>query len=39
MTYNLIVDGMKGKIEAKNIKLEYKGENYIGAQFTIVLPL
>lgn len=39
MTYNLIVDGMKGTIQAKNESYEYKGKNYKGAVFKIILPL
>jgi len=38
MTYNLIVDGMKGKIKATNVNYSYKNENYKGAEFTIILP-
>ncbi|MEA3498006.1 MAG: HAMP domain-containing sensor histidine kinase, partial [Campylobacterota bacterium] len=36
-TYNLIVDGMGGTIEANNDRYEYKGEKYNGAEFTITL--
>jgi len=39
MTYNLIVDGMNGTIEADNAKYEYNGKNYIGAEFIISLPI
>ena len=39
MTYNLIVDGMNGTIEAHNKNYEYDGKNYTGAEFTIILPL
>ncbi len=39
MTYNLIVDGMGGTIEAKNTSYEYKGKKYTGAEFTISLPI
>ena len=39
MTYSLIVDGMKGTISVKNINYEYKNNQYIGAEFTIVLPI
>ncbi|MCD4758072.1 MAG: PAS domain S-box protein [Arcobacteraceae bacterium] len=38
MTYKFIVDGMNGTIEANNLNYEYKGENYIGAEFIIILP-
>lgn len=39
MTYNLIVDGMCGTIEANNIKYTYNGNNYSGVEFIITLPL
>ena len=39
MTYNLIVDGMGGNIEANNVEFEYDGKDYVGAEFTIKLPL
>ena len=39
MTYNLIVDGMNGTIEANNLSYEYDGKEYVGAEFTIKLPL
>ena len=39
MTYNFIVDGMKGSLKAKNICFDYENENYNGAEFTITLPL
>jgi signal transduction histidine kinase len=35
MTHQLIVDGMNGTIEAKNINYEYKNKKYKGAKFTI----
>ena len=35
MTYNLIVDGMSGTIEANNLDYEYDGKEYTGAEFTI----
>ena len=38
MTYNLITDGMKGEITARNIKFSYNGDSYYGAEFTIILP-
>ena len=37
MTYNIIFDGMKGTIEANNQNYTYNGEDYIGAEFTIIL--
>lgn len=39
MSYNLIVDGMKGSIEANNVNFEYDGIDYTGAELTIKLPL
>jgi signal transduction histidine kinase len=39
MTYNLIVDGMNGTLEAANVSYKYDGKDYIGAEFTIVLPV
>ena len=39
MTYNLIVNGMDGKIEVENTKYEYEGKEYTGAMFTITLPI
>ena len=39
ITYNLIVDGMEGKIEVKNINYEYQDEKYAGAEFIITLPV
>jgi len=38
MTYNLIVDGMSGSIEASNVKYKYDGQDYVGAEFTVTLP-
>jgi len=39
MTYNLIVNGMNGIIEANNIDFEYKDIEYAGAEFLITLPI
>lgn len=39
MTYKLIVDGMQGTINAKNVEFEYEEKKYKGAEFKIVLPL
>ena len=39
ISYNLIVDGMKGSIEAQNVDYQYEGKNYTGAEFTVTLPL
>lgn len=38
MTYNLIVKGMKGNIEASNVKYIYENKEYYGAEFKITLP-
>ena len=38
MTYNLIVDGLNGTIEANNMNYEYNGKKYTGAEFNITLP-
>jgi len=39
MTYNLITNSMNGTIEATNIEFEYDNNNYIGAEFTIEIPI
>ncbi|MEA2017074.1 MAG: ATP-binding protein [Campylobacterota bacterium] len=39
MTYNLIVDGMNGTIEATNVNYEHANKEYIGAEFSISLPV
>jgi len=39
MTYNLIVNGMNGSIEASNTAYEYNDEQCNGAIFTIELPI
>ena len=39
MTYNLIVNGMSGSIEANNVVFTYETNNYEGAEFTIAIPL
>ncbi|MGB5868025.1 MAG: DUF3365 domain-containing protein [Arcobacteraceae bacterium] len=39
MTYNMIVDGMGGKLDAANIEYEYQGKKYKGAEFKITLPI
>ncbi len=38
MTYNLIVDGMNGTVEANNIKYVHNDQEYVGAEFKITLP-
>jgi len=39
MTYNLIVNSMKGSINVENTNFTYKGVNFNGALFTIKIPL
>ena len=39
MTYNLIVKGMDGIIEASNENYSYENKNYIGAMFNITIPM
>jgi len=39
MTYNLIVDGMGGTIEAYNTRYKYDDRDYTGAEFIISLPI
>ena len=39
MTYSLIVNGMGGTIEVDNKKYEYNGQQYIGAEFLIKIPM
>ncbi|MGA1933136.1 ABC transporter substrate-binding protein [Arcobacter sp. YIC-464] len=39
MTYNLIVDGMTGTIEANNVSYKYNEMVYTGAEFTITLSI
>ena len=39
LTYDFIVNGMEGMIEAKNTKYEYKNNKYTGAEFIISLPI
>jgi len=39
MTYNLIVDGMKGSIEAHNTTYNYNDKQYKGVEFIIMLPI
>ncbi len=38
MTYNLIVDGMSGMVEAKNVNYVYNDQDFIGAEFAITIP-
>jgi len=38
MTYNLIVDGMNGSVEAINKTYKYNNKEYTGIEFIIVLP-
>lgn len=39
MTYNLIVEGMNGTIEANNVVFNYNNKEYVGAEFKLTLPL
>jgi PAS domain S-box-containing protein len=39
MTYNLIVDGMNGTIEVRNVGFKYKSNYFTGAEFIIKLPI
>ncbi|MGB3751034.1 MAG: ATP-binding protein, partial [Arcobacteraceae bacterium] len=39
MTYNLIINGMNGSIEANNVVFTYKTNNYTGTEFVIAIPL
>ena len=39
MTYNLIVNSMNGFIEVENVTLTHEKKEYLGAQFTIKIPL
>lgn len=39
MTYNLITSGMQGNIEVSNDRYSYDGIEYVGALFTICLPM
>jgi PAS domain S-box-containing protein len=38
MTYNLIDEGMKGRIKVVNSSYEYNNKNFKGAEFIIILP-
>ena len=38
MTHRLIVEGMRGTVQAKNVSFSYNGKSYRGAEFTITLP-
>ena len=39
MTYDLIVNGMGGTVEANNVEFKYDDKEYVGAEFVISLPL
>ncbi len=39
MTYNLIVDGMKGSIDINNVTYEYNKQGFTGAEFIIKIPI
>ncbi len=38
MSYNFVVKGMNGTIEAKNVNYEYGNKNYKSTEFKITLP-
>ena len=38
MTYNLIDEGMNGRIRVVNSDYVYNNKNYKGAEFIIILP-
>ena len=38
MTYNLIIDGMDGTVEATNQTYEYEDKEYTGAEFIVSIP-
>ncbi len=39
MTYNLIVNAMKGDIKASNVEYRFNGKDYKGACFKITIPI
>ena len=39
MTYSIITDGMNGTIEVNNVEFNHNNRVYIGAEFTITLPI
>ena len=39
MTYKMIIEGMGGNIEARNVSYEYEEREFKGAEFVISLPL
>ncbi|MEA1915653.1 MAG: ATP-binding protein, partial [Campylobacterota bacterium] len=39
MTYNLIVDGMHGSISVQNTQFKHENKDYVGAEFSIILPI
>jgi len=39
MTYNLIVDGMKGSVNVTNVTYIHNNKEYTGANFEILLPM
>jgi len=38
MVHRLVVEGMQGDIQVKNVTVKYRGKSYRGAQFIITLP-
>jgi hypothetical protein len=39
MSYNLIKEGLHGKIIASNVTYEYNEKSYKGAEFKIKIPI
>ncbi len=39
MTYNLIVEGMRGSVKANNVSFIYHKKEYLGAELSIKLPI
>lgn len=39
MTYTLITEGMNGTLDVNNVSYEYNGNDYVGAEFVISLPI
>lgn len=39
MSKNIITQSLKGKLFAENISYEYKGNNFNGAKFILMLPI
>ena len=39
MTYNIVVNSMRGQIKVKNVQFEYEKQQHQGVKFEILLPL